>query len=326
MKTDERILHFFAEHEGEYLSGETLAKNLDISRAAVWKVIKKLTDQGHTIDSQHHVGYRYQSGKVLSVPMIRQLAHSDWQIKLFDVIDSTNTYAKEALTRGDITKPTMIIANQQIGGRGRLGRTFVSPADTGLYISFALPLPVGTSVVPGLLTTGTAVAVSRAIKKTIGIELDFKWVNDLLFKNRKVGGILTEAVMDFESQQVSAIVVGIGLNLQQPQNLDAMLTNKVGGMVEHLTVSRNVIVATLFDEFVKLYAEYTDGSFLMAYRQRNIVINQTVTVKYGKELVTGIAKAIDEQGQLLADTGDVIRTINSGEVLKVQLPNNSYHG
>lgn len=326
MKTDERILHFFAEHEGEYLSGETLAKNLDISRAAVWKVIKKLTEQGHTIDSQHHVGYRYQSGKVLSVPMIKQLAHSDWQIKLFDVIDSTNTYAKEALTRGDVTKPTMIIANQQIGGRGRLGRTFVSPADTGLYISLALPLPVGTSVIPGLLTTGTAVAVSRAIKETIGIELDFKWVNDLLFKNYKVGGILTEAVMDFESQQVSAIVVGIGLNLQKPQNLDATLKNKVGGMVEHLTVSRNVIVAALLDEFVKLYAEYTDGSFLTAYRQRNIVINQTVTVKYGKELVTGIAKAIDEQGQLLVDTGDVIRTINSGEVLKVQLPNNIYQG
>ena len=132
--------------------------------------------------------------------------------------------------------------------------------------------------------------------------------------------------MDFESQQVSAIVVGIGLNLQKPQNLDATLKNKVGGMVEHLTVSRNVIVAALLDEFVKLYAEYTDGSFLTAYRQRNIVINQTVTVKYGKELVTGIAKAIDEQGQLLVDTGDVIRTINSGEVLKVQLPNNIYQG
>ncbi|MGY3742870.1 biotin--[acetyl-CoA-carboxylase] ligase [Leuconostoc inhae] len=326
MKTDERILQFFAEHEGEYLSGETLAKNLDISRAAVWKVIKKLTEQGHTIDSQHHVGYRYQSGNVLSIPMIRQLAHSDWQIKLFDSIDSTNTYAKEALTRGDVTVPTMIVANQQIGGRGRLGRTFVSPSDTGLYISFALPLPLGTSVVPGLLTTGTAVAVSRAIKQTIGIELDFKWVNDLLFENRKVGGILTEAVMDFESQQVSAIIVGIGLNLRQPYNLDATLENKVGGMVEHLTVSRNVIVAALLDEFVKLYAEYTDGSFLTAYRQRNIVINQTVTLKYGKEIVTGIVKEIDDQGQLLVDTGDDIRTINSGEVLKVQLPNNSYRG
>jgi len=326
MKTDERILQFFAEHEGEYLSGETLAKNLDISRAAVWKVIKKLTEQGHTIDSQHHVGYRYQSGNVLSIPMIRQLAHSDWQIKLFDAIDSTNTYAKEALTRGDVTVPTMIVANQQIGGRGRLGRTFVSPSDTGLYISFALPLPLGTSVVPGLLTTGTAVAVSRAIKQTIGIELDFKWVNDLLFENRKVGGILTEAVMDFESQQVSAIIVGIGLNLQQPYNLDATLENKVGGMVEHLTVSRNVIVAALLDEFVKLYAEYTDGSFLTAYRQRNIVINQTVTLKYGKEILTGIVKEIDDQGQLLVDTGDDIRTINSGEVLKVQLPNNSYRG
>lgn len=326
MKTDERILQFFAEHEGEYLSGETLAKNLDISRAAVWKVIKKLTEQGHTIDSQHHVGYRYQSGNVLSIPMIRQLAHSDWQIKLFDAIDSTNTYAKEALTRGDVTIPTMIVANQQTGGRGRLGRTFVSPADTGLYISFALPLPIGTLVLPGLLTTGTAVAVSRAIKQTIGIELDFKWVNDLLFENRKVGGILTEAVMDFESQQVSAIIVGIGLNLQQPYNLDATLENKVGGMVEHLTVSRNVIVAALLDEFVKLYAEYTDGSFLTAYRQRNIVINQTVTLKYGKEILTGIVKEIDDQGQLLVDTGDDIRTINSGEVLKVQLPNNSYRG
>lgn len=326
MKTDERILQFFAEHEGTYLSGETLAKNLDMSRAAVWKAIQKLTEQGHVIDSQHHVGYRYQSGKVLSAPMIKQLTHNDWHIQLLGSVDSTNTYAKEALTRGDVTVPTMIVANQQTGGRGRLGRTFVSPADSGLYISFALPLPIGTLVLPGLLTTGTAVAVSRAIKKTIGIELDFKWVNDLLFKNRKVGGILTEAVMDFESQQVSAIVVGIGLNLQRPKNLDATLENKVGGMVTELTVSRNTIVAALCDEFVKLYAEYTDGSFLTAYRKRNIVIGRTITVKYGKELVTGVAKAIDEQGQLLVDTGDDIKIINSGEVLKVQLPNDVYQG
>lgn len=326
MKTDERILQFFAEHEGEYVSGETLAKALDVSRAAVWKVIKKLIEQGHNITSQRHVGYRYQSGQVLSVPMINQLTKSDWPIRLFDTLDSTNTYAKEALTNGDILEPTMIVANHQTAGRGRLGRQFVSPAETGLYISFALPLEVGTKVVPGLLTTGTAVAVARAIKKTLGIDLEFKWVNDLIFQSFKVGGILTEGVMDFESQGVSAIVVGIGLNLLRPKNLDASLENKVGGMVDKLTVSRNTIVAAIKDEFVALYQTYNAGDFLETYRMHNIVLDQIVTVKYGRNLVTGTAKSINNQGYLIIDTGDDVITIDSGEVLKVNLPETIYRG
>lgn len=326
MKTDERILQFFAEHEGDYLSGETLAQNLDISRAAVWKAIKKLTEQGHHITSQHHVGYLYQSGHVLSAPMISQLANTHWQIRLLDVVDSTNTYAKEALMTGDITEPTMIVANHQTNGRGRLGRVFLSPADHGLYISFALPLAVGTSVIPGLLTTGAAVAVARAIKRTLAIDLDFKWVNDLLVNSRKVGGILTEGVMDFESQQVSAIVVGIGLNLLRPQNLDGSLEQKVGGMVENLVVSRNTIIAAIQDEFTQMYATYTTGQFLPQYRAHNIVIGQNVSVKYGHDVVMGIARNIDQQGHLILDMGNDVMTIDSGEVLKVNLPDNVYKG
>lgn len=326
MKTDERILHFFAEHEGDYLSGETLAQNLDISRAAVWKAIKKLTEQGHNITSQHHVGYLYQSGHVLSAPMITQLSQKHWHIRLLDVVNSTNTYAKEALMTGDITEPTMIIANHQTKGYGRLGRQFVSPADTGLYMSFAIPLVAGTIVIPGLLTTGTAVAVARAIKKTLNIELEFKWVNDLIFNAHKVGGILTEGVMDFESQQVSAIVVGIGLNLLVPENLDESLERKVGGMVKQLGISRNTIVAAIQDEFYELYRSYADGQFLEEYRTKNIVINQMITVKYGRELVTGVAQDIDQHGHLLVNTGDAIMTIDSGEVIKVNLPHDIYQG
>ena len=326
MKTDERILQYFAEHEGDYLSGETLAQELDISRAAVWKAIKKLTAQGHNITSQHHVGYLYQSGQVLSAPMITQLATSRWEVRLLDVVDSTNAYAKKALTNGDITEPTIIIANHQTNGQGRLGRPFLSPADNGLYISFVLPLAVGTSVIPGLLTTSTAVAVARAIKRTLAIDLDFKWVNDLLFNSRKVGGILTEGVIDFENQQVSAIVVGIGLNLLRPQNMDVSLEQKVGGMVSKLTVSRNTIVAAIQDEFTQLYGNYTTGTFLPEYRAHNIVIGQNVSVKYGHDVVTGVAKDINEQGQLLLDTGSDVMIIDSGEVLKVNLPDNLYKG
>ena len=326
MKTDERLLQFFAKHEGEYLSGETLAQTLNISRAAVWKVIQKLIDQGHRIDSQHRVGYRYQAGQILSAPIITELAKSNWKIRVLDSVNSTNTYAKETLAHDDITEPTMIIADYQTDGRGRLGRTFIAPPETGLYISFALPLPIGAAVIPGLLTTGTAVAVSRAIQKTLGIQLDFKWVNDLLFKGRKVGGILTEAVMDFESQQVSALVVGIGLNLLRPENLTGALANKIGGMVETLTVSRNIIVANVLDEFVTFYDAYTTGSFLPEYRERNIVIGQEVTIKYGRELLTGIAKDIGTEGQLLLDVGDKVITVNSGEVTKVNLPPNIYCG
>lgn len=322
MKTDERLLQFFIAHEGEFLSGQMLADELGVTRAAVWKAIQKLTDAGHTIDSQHKVGYRYTNGQTLSAPIIKALSQTTWDVQVFDTLDSTNTYAKQALTNGAITRPTVIIANQQTAARGRLGRSFVAPAQTGLYVSFAWPLAVGAVVDPGLLTTGTAVAVRQAIQATLGVNLAFKWVNDLLFADKKVGGILTEAVMDFESQQISALVVGIGLNLVAPADLPVDLRAKVGGMVSDLTVSRNVIAAALINAFQTA----PTADFLPEYRAHNIVIGQIITVQFGGKTITGKAVDIDNHGALIVQTPNERLTVHSGEITKLSLPNADYKG
>lgn len=327
MKTDERLLQYFVAHEGQYISGETLAQIIGISRAGVWKAIQKLIDQGHQIDRQHRRGYRYQFNQALSAPAIQMLAQTDWQIRVFDTLDSTNTYAKQALASGDIVQPTVIIADQQTQGRGRLGRVFQAPGQTGLYISFALPLAPHDTVAPGLLTTSTAVAVADMVQQLFGQQLQFKWVNDLLWQNRKIGGILTEAMTDFESQSVSALVVGIGLNLAEPTDGFAPdIADKAGALTPVLAVSRNIIAATLIDTFAHHYAQYKTGEFLPMYRQHNIVLGQSVTVQQGRSLVSGTAQAIDDAGQLVVATDTGLQTIGSGEITKLHLPDSAYRG
>jgi BirA family biotin operon repressor/biotin-[acetyl-CoA-carboxylase] ligase len=327
MKTDERLLQYFVAHEGQYISGETLAQIVGISRAGVWKAIQKLIDQGHQIDRQHRRGYRYQFNQALSAQAIATLMTTEWSVRVFDTLDSTNTYAKQALATGDIQEPTVVIANQQTHGRGRLGRVFEAPSHTGLYISFALPVARQEVVVPGLLTTSTAVAVADMVQSIFQQQLQFKWVNDLLWQNRKVGGILTEAIADFESQSVSALVVGIGLNLTEPaQGFPADIADKAGVITADLTVSRNIVAATLIDRFAAHYARYRTGEFLPHYRQHNIVLGQEVTVQHGREALTGVAQAIDDEGQLVVMTDKGQQTIGSGEILKLNVINGPYQG
>lgn len=326
MNTADKLLYLLIQADG-WVSGELIAQSLGMTRTSIWKSVQKLEAQGHTIESVRGQGYRYVEGAKISVAGIEKYLKQHVNLEVFDTIDSTNIYAKEKLGSREINETTVLVAEQQTGGVGRLGRQFFSPKDTGLYVTFALPLDSHSAVNPGRLTTSTAVATAKMVKELFNIDLEFKWVNDLIYHNRKVGGILTEGTIDIESQQFSSLAVGVGMNLAVPgTGFPETISQKAGALVDKLTVSRNQVVATLINYFFDMYADYQDGRYIDQYRQRVVGIGQQVEVQRGQTHINGVIKEIDEDGRLVVDTETGLAYINSGEITKLMLPNNGYKG
>ena len=197
---------------------------------------------------------------------------------------------------------TLICAREQASGRGRFGRAFYSPAESGVYMSLILrpQLPAERSV---LLTSMTAVAVARAIERLADVEVKIKWVNDLFIGDRKVCGILCEAGMDFESGQLEYAVVGIGVNTARaafPAELAAVATS-VGNACGS-DVSNNRLIAEICNEMEALYPELASGEFMAESRARSNVVGRRVMVARGEERFTATALDIDEQGGLVVRT------------------------
>jgi BirA family biotin operon repressor/biotin-[acetyl-CoA-carboxylase] ligase len=214
MSTKGSVLKALEENKGTAVSGEELASRLDISRAAVWKAIQELRREGYRIDAITNRGYCLAGDSdVLSaegiLPYVKGDVPAD-RIRVFKSVESTNLTAKKIALDG--AQPgTVIIAEEQTKGRGRMGRSFYSPPAGGIYMSFILKprLDTAKSV---LITTAASVAVCKAIEEVTGISCRIKWVNDIYKGDKKICGILTEAVTDFESGQIDYIVLGIGVN------------------------------------------------------------------------------------------------------------------
>ncbi|MFC6170402.1 biotin--[acetyl-CoA-carboxylase] ligase [Loigolactobacillus jiayinensis] len=319
MSTQEKLLTLLLAHPTEYLSGEQLGQELGISRTAIWKAIQALKAAGYHLDTKAHQGYRYQPTDLLSAPVIRQnLATNltDLPLNIYEQLASTNQTAKKAAAENAVT-PQVFIANQQTAGYGRYGRTFVSPEQSGIYLSLLLqPTKPLTDV--GLLTTAVATAVFRAIKETTGISVDIKWVNDLYYQGKKICGILSEAITDFESQQISHVVIGIGLNFATAATIPAELQTKVGALFQKQpSITRNQLISALLNQFFSLYQTYTDGTFLTEYRAHSLLIDRTVTLQQGQATITGKVKTINDAGELVLTTSTGQQTFSSGEVTKV---------
>lgn len=307
--TAETILTLLVERENEWISGQELAAQLNLSRAAIWKAITKLINDGFIIESQRGPGkgYRYvPTEKMSDAGILHHLKHQI-PVKVFDCLTSTNTFAKQELISENITEPTVIIANVQTKGLGHFGRSFASPAQTGLYMSIALPLNQDTTLLPSLLTAAIAVSVSRTIHELFNITLDFKWCNNLFYQDRKIGGILTEAIINFESQVYSDLVVGIGLNLTNTET-------ELGYITQQLDISRNEIAASLINHFFDLYTTYQkDKTFLVEYRQQLLDLGRNIKVQYAQQTLKGKALSINDEGMMLLETSDGIHTLNAGE-------------
>ncbi len=224
------------------------------------------------------------------------------------VTPSTNDTCRQLAQQG-VPEGAVVVAHSQTAGRGRRGRTFLSP-EGGVYLS--LLLRPGPDMDPGHITTMMAVAAARAIQRLCPAPVGIKWVNDLYLKGKKLGGILTEGTADAQGRLTYA-VVGIGINLDRtPQEVRSIATSLAE---EGYPVDRDRLIATLLGEWENLYTRNDRHQVLEESRRRSVVLGRTVTVLRGNETFTARAVDMNEQGHLLVETADgEISELFSGEV------------
>lgn len=308
----ENILAKLEQNRQIPLSGQKLAEEFHVSRNAVWKAINQLKSQGYEILSLRSSGYILaEDCHILSPEGIRSFldVHADLPIFVFETIDSTNNEAKRMLSSG-YEKTALIVSNGQTHGRGRRGRSFYSPDQTGIYMSFILPVSE-TCKNPLLLTLASSVAVLRSIHRLTDIELQIKWVNDLFYQGKKAGGILTEAISDLETGQISHAIAGIGINLQTIEFPEEFAHKAIS--LPCVNLNRNQLIASITEELLSMHWEDTD-TFLDEYIRNSLVIGKQVV--YRGEAVTALSILSDGGLQILHQDGQK-EILYNGEI---QLP------
>lgn len=292
--TKQALLAALSAAQGECISGQQLAQQLGVSRAAVHKAAAALAAQGYALEAAPRRGYRLAGGDPFCAEAVGEY---DAPIHLYDKLESSNRTAKTLALEG-APHGTMVLTSQQTAGRGRLGRRFESPAGKGIYLSLVLrpglPMTEAQAV-----TVSAAVAVCRAVKRLCGLDLGIKWVNDLYYNGKKVCGILTEAGADIESGQLEWLVVGIGLNLtSRPEDWPEELRPIAGSLYPGgpAPVSRAALAGAIARELLGLCPAF---DCLDEYRARCFVPGHWVTVCTGTESYAAKAVAIDDAGRLI---------------------------
>lgn len=307
MTVKSRLLELFEQHKGENMSGEDLAGELNCTRAAVWKAVKALREEGYQIEAVQNRGYILtKENNRLSAEGIRLfLSHPDVWFQIYDTVESTNQVAKKAAISGEAGHGSFVLARSQSAGRGRRGRSFYSPEDSGLYMSIVLE-PRGTVEESLLITTAAATAVYRAVQKVCGISLDIKWVNDLYHQGRKVCGILTEAITDFESGNIEFAIVGIGMNLfggeeSFPEELREIAGSVYPDQKAADAADRNALVAEIVNTLLQ---EVQDLNISEDYIRQNLVPGHEIAIIDGERSRTAFAVGIEPDGRLRVRESD----------------------
>ena len=331
MAVKDEVLRMLEAHRGEALSGESVAERLSVSRASVWKAVRALRDEGHKIGASTRRGYRMEpDSDVLSEEGIRACLSKGSPVRgvvCLASVDSTNTYAKGLALSGG-THGTLVAADRQTAGRGRRGRSFFSPPGTGLYISLILRPRIELERFQ-TVTIAAAVAVCRTIESLTCRRPRIKWVNDIYLdgtnglegadgEERKICGILTEAVSDVESGAIESVVVGIGLNVSTRDFAPDLA--RVAGSLFPGSVSRNRLAAGIAERLLDCQERLGDPELIREYRDRSLLLGRGVCfIRDGAEC-RGVALDIDAQGcLLLREEGGTVVTLRSGEVYQVRL-------
>lgn len=302
MTLKNKVAALLETNRGKYLSGGEISRKLGVSRAGVWKAVCALKEEGYLIDAVTNKGYRLsEDSDVLSAGEIKKLLPenpSNNEIIIYDTVTSTNSVLRSMAAEG-AAEGTAVIATRQTGGRGRLGRSFFSPADTGIYMSILLRPALAASE-SALITAAAAVAVCDAVQKAGGPAPEIKWVNDILVDGKKVCGILTEASFNMESGLLDYAVLGIGINVYPPDTgfpedissvAGALFQKRRGGI-------KNMLVAAIIESFFGYYGSLGSRSFLEAYRRRCRLPGRRITVLKGGKEIPALALSIDDDCRL----------------------------
>ena len=318
MKTKDIVLRELERNRANYISGQELAERLNISRTAIWKAINSLKESGFQIESQTKLGYKLvESDDKLSDEGIRKGLRDelkDIDIVIYDEIDSTNTEAKRRLYSSDVKDFTVIVADMQKGGRGRTGKSFTSPKGSGVYFSIILhPKDSYDFSYFDLTTVKAAVAVAEGIRESTGKQAEIKWVNDLFLKGKKICGILSELDADFESRSVKSVIVGIGINVNEPRDDSFKDLKDIAGYIG-TDVIRNEILSCVLNAFYKNNYVKSDKEIIDYYKKHSLVIGRDLSFVLNGKKYSAKGVDINDKGNLIVDTGSERLTLSSGEV------------
>lgn len=320
MSVREEVKKLLEANRDKSLSGQEIAEQIGVTRAAVWKAVNTLKQEGYRIEAVNNRGYRLlEESDILSPEGIKlelDEKYRNYKIDVYKTIDSTNQEVKRQALEG-AGQGLVVLAEQQTMGKGRRGRSFYSPAGTGIYMSVLFrPSPEQSKDVV-LVTTAASVAICRAIRKVLNEEPQIKWVNDVYFRGKKVCGILTEAVSDFESGQIDTVVVGIGINYHVPEDGFPEEIRGIAGSVctDENMIPRNSLVAAVLNELFAIYEKLSEREYMEDYRRWSNVIGKDVRFTSGDGWMDAKALDIDDDGGLLVqlDNGEK-KTLRTGEI------------
>ena len=319
-----KVLSFFQTHDSEYLSGQDLSDVLKISRVAVWKHIKKIQTLGYKIESKQKLGYRLidNTEKLLPWEITRDLKTQliGKRVYYFEEIDSTQNFAQN-IAADKKENGTIIIAEKQTSGRGRLDRKWTSPKG-GIWFSLIIhpKFDVSSSTLIPILS---AVALSKSIKSVLDIETEVKWPNDITMNGKKVAGVLVDA--SFQTNSIDYLILGIGINFDiDVKKLEKRLTktpnfygiDSLRGK-EDKTPPKKLLKEFLL-QFEKNLFQLDKGEkskIIKEWTKRAAGIGKKITINTSNGKISGISQGIDNDGALKIKTRNEIKKIYVGDVV-----------
>ena len=324
MTTKEKLLALLEDSKGTFFSGEEIARTLQVSRAAVWKAVNALREDGYTIDAATNKGYRLSpDSDILSPQGIRRFLkpeYRDLDLTVLPTAPSTNALVREKANQGR-PEGCVIIACEQTDGRGRYGRQFFSPVDSGVYLSLLLRPTTYSPQQATCLTAAAAAAMCQAIEAVTGQQPGIKWVNDIFLHGKKVCGILTEAAVGLETGTLNYMVLGAGVNLYPPvKGFPEEIRPIAGSVLERsCPEAKNRLVGEFLNRFWDFYTHPECRTYLEDYRARSLAIGRNVTVLSNGQAVSAYAYGIDDDFRLLVryDSGKT-EALSYGEI-RIQL-------
>ena len=322
MPTKDALLEQLKEAKESWISGETLAAGLMVSRSAVWKQVRALQDEGYLIESSTKKGYRLRKRSELLLPAeirdgLRTALFGQERIDYFPRIDSTNIRARMIAAEG-APEGSVVVAEEQLQGKGRRGRVWFSPAGEGIYCSVILRPRIPPYDAPQLVLA-SAVAAAETLLGHTALPVAIKWPNDILVSGRKIAGILTEMSVDMD--RIDYVIIGLGLNVNTPAE---NLPPEIAGIATSLraetgqTISRAALLRTYLEKLEGLYALFQERNF-EPIRERWLdlakIIGRQVKIAGVETTYEGEVVDIDPNGFLILKSADgTTQRILAGDV------------
>jgi BirA family biotin operon repressor/biotin-[acetyl-CoA-carboxylase] ligase len=306
--------------DGQYHSGEELGEALGVSRSAVWKQLQKLSEWGIDLDSCRRRGYRIPGGlSLLDRTVIEKhlcpTATALAALETFQQVDSTNEIAMH-LARESNGSGCLVLAEMQTAGKGRRGRTWVSPYGRNIYFSLVRRFSGGAAVVQGL-SLAVGVVIVQALKDFGVSDLRLKWPNDILWRGKKLGGILLE--INGDPAGSFDVIVGLGINVNMATREGEQIDQEwvTLAAITGATVDRSRLSAHLANSLLPMLATYEVkgfASYRNSWQELDSCYGQTVVLNVGDKDITGIAKGVTGAGALRIETAEGLLEFSGGEI------------